>query len=161
MVIFVLSGGSCFSYSICPFLVCYFVTFLGTGGKLGLAVETVGTKFNTFWSKVRGKGSIVVQQECVGISKKNERKHNLNKSNMNQRRICWTVGGDRIFYAADVSTKTADLTTAKISINSVLSTPGAKFLGLDIKDFYLGTSMKDYEYMHIPMHMTPQAIIEQ
>ena len=79
----------------------------------------------------------------------------------NPRRIRWTVGGDRIFYAADVSTKTADLTTAKILINSVLSTPGAKFLGLDIKDFYLGTPMKDYEYMRIPMHMIPQAIIDQ
>ena len=79
----------------------------------------------------------------------------------NPRRIRWTVGGDRVFYAADVSTKTADLTTAKILFNSVISTPGAKFLGIDIKDFYLGTPMKDFEYMRIPMHMIPQAIIDQ
>jgi hypothetical protein len=51
----------------------------------------------------------------------------------NPRQIRWTVGGDRIFYAADVSTKTADLTNAKILFNSILSTPGAKFLGIDIK----------------------------
>jgi hypothetical protein len=79
----------------------------------------------------------------------------------NPRQIRWTVGGDRIFYAADVSTKTADLTTAKILFNSVISTPCAKFLGLDIKDFYLRTPMKDFEYMHIPLHMLPQAIIDQ
>jgi hypothetical protein len=60
-----------------------------------------------------------------------------------------------------VSTKTADLTTAKILFNSVLSTPGAKFLGIDIKDFYLGTPMKDFEYMCIPLHMLPEAIIGQ
>jgi hypothetical protein len=73
----------------------------------------------------------------------------------------WTVGGDHIFYAADVSTKTADLTTAEILFNSVLSTPGARFLGIDIKDFYLGTPMKDFEYMRIPLHMLPRAIIGQ
>ena len=59
----------------------------------------------------------------------------------NPRRIRWTVGGDRIDYPYDVSTKTAELTTAKLLFNSVLSTPNAKFLGLDIKDFYLGTHM--------------------
>jgi hypothetical protein len=77
----------------------------------------------------------------------------------NPRQIRWTVGGDGIFYAADVSTKTAHPTTAKILFNSVLSTPGAKFLGIDIKDFYLGRPMKNFEYMHIPLHMIPQAII--
>ena len=51
------------------------------------AKPIVGTKFNTFWSKVRGKGSIVVQQECVGISKKNERKHYSNKLNMKKREL--------------------------------------------------------------------------
>ena len=79
----------------------------------------------------------------------------------NPRRIRWTVGGDRIFYAADVSTKAADLTTAKILLNSVISTPGAKFLGIDIKDFYLGTLMTQYEYMRIPLQMLPPAIVEQ
>jgi hypothetical protein len=69
----------------------------------------------------------------------------------NARRIRWTVGGDRIYYAADVSTKAADLTTAKILLNSVISTPGARFLGIDIKDFY----------MHIPLQMLPTAIIKQ
>jgi hypothetical protein len=37
-----------------------------------------------------------------------------------------TVGGNLIDYPGDVSTKTADLTTAKILFNSLLSTPKAK-----------------------------------
>jgi hypothetical protein len=40
----------------------------------------------------------------------------------NPRRIRWTVGGDRIDYPYNVSTK-----TAKLLFNSVLSTPNAKF----------------------------------
>ena len=80
----------------------------------------------------------------------------------NHRRICWTVGGNRINYPYNVSTKTADLTTAKVLFNSVLSTPQhAKFLGLDIKDFYLGTHMTHYEYMLIPLPILPPTIIDQ
>jgi hypothetical protein len=34
-------------------------------------------------------------------------------------------------------------------------------MGIDLKDFYLGTPMDRYEYMKIPLHMFPDAIIEQ
>jgi hypothetical protein len=44
-----------------------------------------------------------------------------------------TVGGDHIDYPGDKSTRTAGLTTAKILINSVISTLGAKFPVIDIK----------------------------
>jgi hypothetical protein len=72
-----------------------------------------------------------------------------------------TVGGNLIEYPGDVSTKTADLTTAKIHFNSVLSTPGAKFMGIDLKNFYLNTPMDRYEYMRLPIAIIPDEIIEQ
>ena len=72
-----------------------------------------------------------------------------------------TVGGNLIDYPYDVSTPTADITTAKIMFNSVLSTPDAKFMGLDIKDFYLNTEMERYEYMRMPIDIIPQEIIDQ
>ena len=53
-----------------------------------------------------------------------------------------TVGGDRINYPFDVSTPTSDLSTIKMLWNSVLSTPGSKFFGLDVANFYLGTPME-------------------
>jgi hypothetical protein len=53
-----------------------------------------------------------------------------------------TVGGNQIEYPGDKSTRTAGLTTAKILINSVISTPSAKFLVIDIK-FYLNTPLED------------------
>ena len=37
----------------------------------------------------------------------------------------------------------------KILLNSVLSTEGAKFMTIDIKDFYLNTPMERYEYMRM------------
>ena len=85
----------------------------------------------------------------------------LRPEKANPRRVRWTVGGDRIDYPDDVSTKTADLTTAKLLINSTISTPNARYMTADLKDFYLGTPMARYEYMRIPIDMLPDAIIDQ
>ena len=44
-----------------------------------------------------------------------------------------TVGGNLIDYPGNLSMKIADMTTFKILVNSTLSTPGARWLGLDVK----------------------------
>jgi hypothetical protein len=77
------------------------------------------------------------------------------------KRIRFTVGGNRITYDGNVSTPTADLTTVKTLFNSVLSTPDARFMTIDIKDFYLNTPMERFEYMRIPTKFIPPAISEQ
>jgi hypothetical protein len=46
-----------------------------------------------------------------------------------------TFRGDQIEFPGDKSTHTAGLTTAKFLIISVISTLGAKFLVIDIKNF--------------------------
>jgi hypothetical protein len=48
-----------------------------------------------------------------------------------------TVGGDQIEYPGDNSTLTEGLTTAKILINSAISTPNTKFLVIDIKKKFI------------------------
>jgi hypothetical protein len=72
-----------------------------------------------------------------------------------------TVGGDHIEYPGDKSTLTAGLTTAKILINSVISTPNAKFLVIDIKNFYLNTPLGRFEYIVINLASLPQDRIEK
>jgi hypothetical protein len=72
-----------------------------------------------------------------------------------------TVGGDQIEYPGDKSTRTAGLTTAKILINSVISTLGAKFLVIDIKNFYLNTPLGRFEYMVINLSSLPQETIDK
>ena len=71
-----------------------------------------------------------------------------------------TIGGNLIDYPGNLSMKVADMTTFKILVNSTLSTPGAKWLGLDVKNYYLGTPMANYEYMFIPLNQIPQEIID-
>ena len=60
-----------------------------------------------------------------------------------------------------MSTRTADLTTAKLLFNSVLSTPNARFMTADQKDFYLGTPMARFEYIRIPIWLLTKVIIDQ
>jgi hypothetical protein len=63
------------------------------------------------------------------------------KKDPNRVRI--TAGGNLIEYPGELTTRTADLTTSKILWNSVLSTEGATFMGIDISNFYLGTPWTD------------------
>ena len=59
------------------------------------------------------------------------------------------AGGDRVNYLGDAGTPTADLLIVKILLNSIISTANAKFMTIDIKDFYLNTPMARYEYMRL------------
>lgn len=71
------------------------------------------------------------------------------------------MGGDRINYPFDCGTPTADMLLVKLLFNSIISTKGAKFMSLDIKDFYLNTPMERYEYMRMKIEDIPDDVIEQ
>ena len=45
------------------------------------------------------------------------------------------MGGDKMESIMDTATRTADLTKCKFHMNGVVSTPGARFTGGDVKDF--------------------------
>jgi hypothetical protein len=65
-----------------------------------------------------------------------------------------------VHYPGDAGTPTADLLTVKLLINSIISTTGAKFMIMDIKDIYLNTPMAWYEYMRLKLANMPANIIE-
>ncbi len=46
------------------------------------------------------------------------------------------MGGNLINYPDDCRTPTTDILTIKLLFNSVISIPNAKFMTIDIKDFY-------------------------
>jgi hypothetical protein len=71
-----------------------------------------------------------------------------------------TVGGSLINYPGDCGTPTADLLTVKLLLNSVISTPGAKFMTMDISNFYLNTPLKRKEYLRMKLSDMPENVIE-
>ena len=66
-------------------------------------------------------------------------------------RVRLTVGGNRLTCPWDCSTPTVDMLTVKLLLNSIVSTPNAKFMSIDIKDFYLNTPMPRSEYMRLKL----------
>ena len=56
-----------------------------------------------------------------------------NKAEAHRTRL--TVGGDKVHYPGNVGTPTADLTLVKMHVNSVISTQGARYMTLDLKNF--------------------------
>ena len=81
------------------------------------------------------------------------------KANKFRTRI--TVGGNKITHDGDVGTPTAHLETAKLLFNSVLSRPNAKFMTIDLANFYLMTLIKDFEYLRVKIYDISQEIIDE
>ena len=72
-----------------------------------------------------------------------------------------TVGGDKLPYPYDASSPAAGLTDAKLIFNSTISTDNAKFMTIDIKDFFLNNPMQYNEYARIPVRWIPDDIMEK
>ena len=75
-------------------------------------------------------------------------------------RVRITVGGDKLSYDDDAGSPAANLLETKLLINSTISTPGAQFDCLDIKDMYYKTPMTEYEYMKIVYSEIPYNVIK-
>ena len=78
-----------------------------------------------------------------------------------QHRTRFTVGGDRLNYPDKVATPTADMLVAKLLFNSIISTPNAKFMTINISKFYMMTPLKWPEFIRIKLSDIPQEIIEE
>ena len=72
-----------------------------------------------------------------------------------------TVGINLINFPDDVTTPTADIITANLIVNSVLSTKNEKFMCADIANLYLNNLMNRYDYMKLPLEIIPEEIIQQ
>ena len=85
---------------------------------------------------------------------------NIKPDKQEQHRTRLTVGGNRIFCNYDISTPLVELTTIKVLLNSVVSTPNVKFMTIDITNFYSNIEMTNYEYIRMHISIFPQHIID-
>ncbi len=81
------------------------------------------------------------------------------KAEPNQTRF--TVGGDRINYPSKVATPTTGMLVAKMLFNSVISTKGARFMTMDISNFYLMTPLHRPKFIHVKLSNIPDEVIEE
>jgi hypothetical protein len=64
---------------------------------------------------------------------------------------CLTVSGNHITYPRDCGTPIVDMVTVKTHLNSVVSTNGACYCTIDLKDFYFNTTMERLEFKRMKL----------
>ena len=81
------------------------------------------------------------------------------KSEPNRTRF--TVGGNRINYPREVATPTAEMLVAKMLFNSVISTKGARFMTMDISNFYLMLPLHRPKFIRMKLSDIPNKVINK
>jgi hypothetical protein len=69
---------------------------------------------------------------------------------------CLTVGSNCITYPRDCSAPTVDMVMVKIHLNSIVSTKGARYCTINLKDFNLNTPMARPEFMRMKQAELPE-----
>jgi hypothetical protein len=77
-----------------------------------------------------------------------------------QYRIRGTIGGDRINYPGRTAANTAAMPVVKILLQSVVS-EDKEWLTIDLKDYYLGTSLPRSEYIRISLRFISPEVISK
>ncbi len=70
-----------------------------------------------------------------------------------------TIGDNKVNFPEDCSTPTVYMVTVKLHLNSVISTKGACYCTIDLKDFYIMTPITRPEYMHMKIKDLPEEFI--
>ena len=86
---------------------------------------------------------------------------NYRREKSDTYRMRFTFGGNRVNYPHECGTPTIDLLTVKILLNSIVSTPGSKFMTIDIRYWYLNTPMYPYKYMNLKISDLPEYFFKQ
>ena len=122
----------------------------GVGGRIKNPTKTIRFIKESEIPKIRKKDVTYGSFQCTVRPEKKE-----------PNRTRFTVGGDKINYPGEVATPTAEMLVAKILFNSVISTPGARFMTMDISNFYLMTPLTRPEYIRVRIADMPEEIIKE
>ena len=71
------------------------------------------------------------------------------------------LGDNLVHIPDDVGTPTADMMLFKILLNSVISTPEAKFMTINISNFYLNTPKTRYKYVKMRLADTSNEVVQE
>jgi len=122
----------------------------GVGGRIKNPTNTIKFICEQDIPKNRKKDVTYGQMVCTVRPEKEEKE-----------RSRFVAGGDQTNFPGEVATPTADMLVAKILMNSVVSTKGARFMTMDISNFYLNTPMSRPEYIRIRISDIPDEIIKE
>ena len=117
--------------------------------------------------KIKGTGTIFpIRRHAIPPDRKITYANfvcNIRPQKAETHRVRMTAGGDKLDYPGDPSSPAVAILDAKIHINSTISDAkhGARYLTLDIKNFYLGTPMTYFQYIRVKREIIPQEVMDE
>ena len=88
-------------------------------------IQGTNTCFFTHWHEVPQGAKVAYIRIVCNICPHKKETH----------RVRLTGGGDKLTFDGPISTPTSDLTTYKLHWNNMVSSPGAKYLVVNVKNF--------------------------
>ena len=126
---------------------------VGKSRPLAERITGTGTMFPIQRSNIPRDRKVTYANFVCGIRPQKSETH----------RVRLTASGDKLDYPGDPSSPAVSTLDAKIHINSTISDAhkGARYMTLDIKNFYLGTPLAYYQYIRVHISLIPLEIIQE
>jgi hypothetical protein len=153
-----------------------------TGQLMEMRHLLINPKYKEFWGKLHTKELARLAQGIPGISKGTNTIISIKREEIPADRCCdttyarvcvnyrpekedpnrtqLTFDGNLIHVLGNVSTPTVDMVTVKLHLNSVISTQGACYCTIDLKDFYLNAPMVRPKYMRMKLKDVPPEFVK-
>lgn len=122
----------------------------GVGGRIKSPTKTIRFIRKSQVPKGRMK-DVTYRQYVCSVRPEKEEKY----------RARYVVGSNKIIYPGEVATPTVNMRVAKFLFNSVISAKGARFITIDISNFYLMMPLKRPEYIRINLRDLPEETIKE
>ncbi len=86
---------------------------------------------------------------------------NVRPQKEEQNHMQLTIGRNCINYPGNIGMKTTYMMLVKLMLNSVVSTMKAKFICMDISNFYMNKPLDRYKYLKLKLTDIPQEVINK
>ena len=74
---------------------------------------------------------------------------NIRTEKADPNQVQFIAGGNILNSTGEASPETTSIETAKLLINSTLSTKDVKFMAMDISNLYIQIDLNNYQYIHL------------
>ena len=139
----------------------------GAANELGRLLPNGVGKSRPLPERIEGTGTIVPIRKATIPAGRHATYVNfvcvIRPQKAETHRVRMTFGGDRLDYPGDPSSPATSMLTTKIHLNSTISDAknGARYLNLDIKNFFLGSHMDYFQYARVHASLIPTEIFNE
>jgi hypothetical protein len=129
--------------------------------KFGLLANGIGGRIKNLTNTIELILQYEVLAECIKDVTYGQFVCTVRPEKAEPNQMRFAVWGDKINYPSFVATLTTEMLVAKMLFNRVISTKGARFMTMDISNFYLMTPLHHAEFIQIKSSDIPNEVVDK